>query len=120
MAVIFSANRETVLWEWEENGLLPYARIICTQELGSKTECIEKLLTFGYDRRNVLMVGDAPGDYGAAVRNMVRFYPIIVKRESECWKDIAENCLHSIVRGTFTSAQQIALIEAFERSLQVK
>ena len=33
------------------------------------------------------MVGDAPGDKAAAELNGVRYYPILVRREAESWRE---------------------------------
>ncbi len=54
--------------EWAEHGIASYVQAICGQEVGSKTETLAACQgTYAAD--NVLMIGDAPGDYKAAVAN---------------------------------------------------
>src|SRR3972149_2069292 len=48
--------------EWNEHGIASYVQAICGQEIGSKKET----LAAGkgkYAPENILMIGDAPGDY---------------------------------------------------------
>jgi len=46
------------------------------------------MLQFGYDKRKVLMVGDAPGDSDAAQKNGVYYYPILVNHEKDSWAEL--------------------------------
>ena len=34
------------------------------------------------------MVGDAPGDYDAAAKNNVCFFPILVRKEEQSWRKL--------------------------------
>ena len=87
VAIVSSANPAAVLTEWEKHGLLEHTDIVLTQNIGSKEFCISELLKKGYDNKNVLMCGDAPGDLKAAESNNVYYFPILVKKETESWQD---------------------------------
>ena len=69
IAIVSSANEKAVLDEWNKHGLLENVDIVLTQNIGSKSYCINKLIAKGYSRNNVLMVGDALGDLKAAEEN---------------------------------------------------
>ena len=90
--------------------------IVLAQNAGSKKSCIEKLLTFGYDRDKVMMTGDAPGDLDAAEKNGVFYYPILVRHETESWAEIGE-AGKRLKEGTFAGDYQNALIERFKENL---
>ena len=117
IAVVSSANREAVLEEWEEHGLLEYVDVIFAQDAGTKAKCIADLLELGYDRSNVVMIGDAPGDYDAATRNGVFFYPILVKKETESWKDFEENGWKHLKEGTYAGAYASQKYKQFRDNL---
>ena len=93
IAVVSSANPEAVRQEWERFGLLEMVDRVYTQEAGTKSACIRKILDDGYGVSDVLMVGDAPGDLGAARENSVFFYPILVRHEVESWSELREKGL---------------------------
>lgn len=93
IAIVSSANKQAVVEEWERCGLLPFTDIVLTQTEGSKAYCISRLLEAGYERDHVLMIGDAPGDHQAAGQNGVCYYPILVKREAQSWRQFREEAL---------------------------
>lgn len=101
VAVVSSANRDAVLAEWNDNGLLAHVDLVLSQDAGSKAACIAKLLKKGYDPHHVLMVGDAPGDRAAAKENGVYFYPILVRHEGESWQELVETALPRLREGTY-------------------
>lgn len=96
VAIVSSANREAVMEEWRRWGLLEYVDLLCCQDAGSKAHVIGTLKTHGYPPGRILMVGDAPGDRAAAAANDVWFYPILVKREEESWRELLENGLRML------------------------
>ena len=116
IAIVSSANYEAVKEEWTRFGLIDHVDIVLAQNAGSKKSCIEKLLTFGYDRDKVMMTGDAPGDLDAAEKNGVFYYPILVRRETESWAEIGE-AGKRLKEGTFAGEYQNALIERFKENL---
>jgi len=117
VAVVSSANRQAVEEEWTEQGMLDSADIVMAQDSGSKGACIAKLLEEGYAPERVLMVGDAPGDWKAAQKNGVWFYPILVRQEAESWKQFAEEALPRLLAGNFTQDYQQMLLDLFAKNL---
>ncbi len=89
IVIVSSANRSSVEEEWEVFGLRPMIDMILCQDAGSKSHCIKELKSKGYRPDHILMVGDALGDRDAAHDNGVYFYPILVKREEDSWKEFA-------------------------------
>ena len=88
IAIGSSANYAAVTEEWERCSLLSLVDCVTTQQDGSKSHCISRLIAKGYSPQNVVMVGDAPGDLNAAESNGVQFYPILVNHETESWQTI--------------------------------
>lgn len=118
IAIVSSANREAVLKEWEEHKLLDHVDIVLTQEVGSKADCIAKLLEKGYQKDHVLMVGDAKGDSDAAAKNGVYYYPILVKREKESWDRFVAETLEVFTSGNYEEYGK-KMHEEFLRNLGV-
>ena len=116
IAIVSSANYEAVKEEWTRFGLIDHVDVVLAQNAGSKKSCIEKLLTYGYDKNKVMMTGDAPGDMDAADKNGVFFYPILVKKEKESWANIGE-AKDRLQAGTFAGEYQDALKEKFVKNL---
>ena len=87
VAMVSSANRDAVEEEWGKFGLLEHTDIVLAQDVGSKAACIKEMLKFGYDPDKVVMIGDAPGDCDAAVKNNVHYYPILVNHEKASWDE---------------------------------
>ena len=102
--VVSSANPEAVRDEWRRFGLLEHVDLLCTQEMGSKAYCISRLKEKGYGA--ILMCGDAPGDEAAAVQNGVLYFPILVNREAESWKQFTEEALSRFLEGSYAGAYQ--------------
>ena len=117
VAIVSSANRKAVLDEWGKEGLLECTDIVMAQDCGSKSHCISTLKQSGYADDHVLMVGDAPGDLQAAEKNQVLFYPILVKREQESWKELAEKGLQVFLAGQYENGYEKEKIEQFWSNL---
>lgn len=118
VAIVSSANLQAVVEEWELYGLLEHVDIILAQDTGSKAYCIQKLLKKGYDKENVMMTGDAPGDYDAAKKNDVFYYPILVRHEKESWVEFKENAVTKLVKGEFAGEYQQKKVDEFLNNLQ--
>lgn len=118
IAIVSSANYEAVKEEWTRFGLLEHTDILLAQNAGSKANCIQKLLSYGYPKENVLMVGDAPGDMAAAKMNGVFYYPILVKREAKSWAEL-EDAVHKLKENTFAGEYQDALVKQFTENLSI-
>lgn len=117
IAIVSSANEKAVLDEWSHNGLLENVDIVLTQNVGSKAYCISKLIEKGYNRRNVLMVGDALGDLKAAESNEVLYYPIMVKKEKESWNRFTREALKKFVDNSYIGEYQEKVINEFKSNL---
>ncbi|SFG68527.1 HAD family hydrolase [Oribacterium sp. WCC10] len=118
IAVVSSANREAVVAEWERFGLLPYVDILCTQDMGSKAFCIGEILKKGFETKDVLMCGDAPGDEAAAAENEVSFYPILVNHENKSWKRLKDEALEKFLEDAYEGNYQKKMIEEFRENLK--
>lgn len=118
VAIVSSANRQAVEDEWELYHLLDYVDIILAQDVGSKAFCIQELLKKGYDKDNVLMVGDAPGDYDAAKKNDVSYYPIMVKHEKESWREFRDIAVGRLIADAYQGEYQQVKVNQFLENLQ--
>lgn len=118
VAIVSSANLQAVEEEWELYGLLDHVDIIMAQNVGSKAFCIQELLKKGYDKEKVFMAGDAVGDYEAAKKNDVYYYPILVRHEKESWTEFRETAVSKLVDGNFGGAYQQEKLDAFMNNLK--
>jgi len=71
---------EALKREWAEHDIEPFVRMIAGQEMGTKTEHLKFAAAGKYGANNILMIGDAPGDYKAARANGALFFPILAAR----------------------------------------
>ena len=105
VAIVSSANRDAVMEEWTQHGLLPHTDIVLAQDCGSKAHCIAEMLKFGYAPDHVLMVGDAPGDCDAAEKNGVWYFPILVGSEKASWEELQSVALDKLLSGQYAAYQ---------------
>lgn len=117
IAIVSSANEKAVLDEWSKHGLLESVDIVLTQNIGSKAYCINKLMEKGYNKTNVLMVGDALGDLKAAEENEVLFYPIMVRKEKESWIRFSKEALERFTSNSYYGEYQEKVIAEFKENL---
>lgn len=88
------------------------------QEAGSKVYCIGELKKFSYNEKNILMVGDAPGDLDAAKVNGVFYYPILVGKEAFSWERLKGEAMEKFLYGAYEGAYQEQLIQEFIDNLK--
>ena len=117
IAIVSSANEKAVLDEWNKHGLLENVDIVLTQNIGSKSYCINKLIAKGYSRNNVLMVGDALGDLKAAEENEALYYPIMVRKEKESWIRFSKEALERFISNSYYGEYQEKVIAEFKENL---
>ena len=117
IAIVSSANLQAVVEEWELYGLLDYVDVILAQDTGSKAYCISELLNKGYDRTHVMMTGDALGDYEAAKKNDVYYYPILVRHEKESWEEFQKSAVEHLLNGTYEGKYQEEKVKVFLENL---
>ncbi|MBQ7925411.1 MAG: HAD hydrolase-like protein [Lachnospiraceae bacterium] len=118
IAIVSSANRQAVVEEWERYHLLEHVDIILAQDAGTKAHCIRELVKKGYDKEHVLMVGDAPGDQDAAKTIGVFYYPILVRYESDSWREFKERAVGKLMDGTYGGAYEIKKEAEFLNNLK--
>lgn len=119
LTAVSSANGEAVETEWTKHQLKEDCRVLLCQEAGSKAYCIGEMIKKGYAKEKILMVGDAPGDRDAAVKNGVLYYPILVGKEGESWERLLTEAFPKLLEGSFDSDYQTFLIREFEQNLGV-
>lgn len=118
IAIVSSANLQAVEEEWELYGLLEHVDILLAQNVGSKAFCIQELLKKGYAPDKVMMTGDAVGDYEAAKKNGVFYYPIRVRHEKESWEEFKAEAVDRLIKGTYAGEYQQKQINAFMDNLK--
>lgn len=118
IVIVSSANLQAVEEEWELYGLLDHVDLLLAQDTGSKAYCIGELLKKGYAKDKVLMVGDAPGDYDAAKKNEVFYYPILVRKEKQSWEELKVIGVEMLLKGKYAGDYQTQKVEAFLNNLK--
>lgn len=106
LAVISSSNLSAITEEWNAYGLLDYLSVMTSQEIGTKDECIARMLERGYRKENVLMIGDAYPDVDASTANGVWYYPILTRHEGESWKELRDKYLDLFLLDRYGEVQQ--------------
>jgi phosphoglycolate phosphatase-like HAD superfamily hydrolase len=101
--------------EWAEHDLSRFVLAICGQEVGSKKESLGAAKQ--YPANHTLMIGDAPGDYKAAIANNCLFFPINPGAEEASWRRLFEEGIQRFFEGSFAGAYQERLLAEFDASL---
>ncbi|MCD7737430.1 MAG: HAD family hydrolase [Lachnospiraceae bacterium] len=117
IVVVSSANSDAVFEEWEHYGLSYYTSLLLSQNAGSKEYCISQFLDMGYEKDRVLMVGDGLDDLEAARNQGVLFYPITIRRETECWDRLQNFALDNFLDGGYAGDYAEKLIYEMESAL---
>ena len=63
------------------------------------------------------MIGDAPGDYQAAVANDCLFFPINPGHEEASWQRFYQEGIEKFLQGQFSGRYQQDLLAEFEQYL---
>jgi phosphoglycolate phosphatase-like HAD superfamily hydrolase len=101
--------------EWNEHEISRFVLAICGQEIGSKKELLA--VARQYPANHALMIGDAPGDYKAAIANHCLFFPINPGAEEASWRRLLEEGIGRFFDGLFTGAYQEQLLVEFDAFL---
>ena len=101
--------------EWAEHDLSGFVLAICGQEVGSKKESLGAAKQ--YAANHTLMIGDAPGDYKAAVANQCLFFPINPGAEEASWQRLFEEGIKRFFEGAFAGEYQERLLAEFDTYL---
>ncbi len=112
--VVSQTPCEALEREWTEHGIDGYVGVIAGQEMGTKAQCIGYAAEHGYEAGKVLMIGDAPGDYDAAVKNSALFYPINPGSEDDSWQRLLDEGLAKFFDGTYKGIYEQKLIAEFD------
>jgi phosphoglycolate phosphatase-like HAD superfamily hydrolase len=110
--VVSATPNEALHREWEEHGLDSFVAAICGQEIGTKKETLGVAAQYAPGR--TLMVGDAPGDYKAAVANKALFFPINPGAEESSWRRLFDEGIDRFFAGTFAGEYQDKLLAEFD------
>ncbi|MEE8450393.1 MAG: HAD family hydrolase [Thermoguttaceae bacterium] len=116
--VVSATPQEALTREWEEHDLVDHVVAICGQEIGTKKESLAAATKYPAD--HTLMIGDAPGDYNAAVANDALFFPINPGAEEASWNDFHDEGIERFLSGTFAGEYQAKLLAEFDEYLPEK
>jgi len=116
--VVSATPQEALQREWEEHDLAGYVVAICGQEVGTKQEHLQAAAK--YPEGHTLMIGDAPGDYKAAMANRALFFPVNPGAEEASWKRFYEEGIDRFLSGTFAGEYEQTLLAEFDRYLPEK
>jgi len=108
---------EALAREWEEHDIARYLFAIAGQEQGTKSEHIAFASDGRYDKGNILMIGDAPGDMQAAKANGALFYPINPGDESDSWRRFHDEAIHKFFAGEYSGDYEASVIAEFDTYL---
>jgi phosphoglycolate phosphatase-like HAD superfamily hydrolase len=115
LLVVSATPSDALRREWSEHGIERFVRAICGQDQGTKKQVLAVAAKYPPD--HVLMVGDAPGDYQAAVANRALFFPINPGAEAASWRNLLEEGIERFFAGTFAGEYQEQLLADFDRRL---
>ena len=101
IVVVSSTNPAALMEEWSAAGFVQYVSAIMSQHDGPKSQCIMTLIQKGYTPENIIMLGDAPGDYRASVDNDIQFFPICPRYEKESWKEFLKSIFPMFLSGKY-------------------
>ena len=114
--LVVSATPQAALQkEWANQGLLPFVQSICGQEVGTKKESLAYASL--YPKNHALMIGDAPGDYKAALANNALFFPINPGEEEASWKRFFEEGAQKFLTDEFAGDYHQELLDDFTSHL---
>ena len=116
IVVVSATPCEALEREWAEHDIAKYVEVIAGQEMGTKKEHLA-MTTGGYKENQVLMMGDAPGDYKAAQANNALFYPINPGKEEASWKRFHDEALDKFLGGNYAGEYEAKLIAEFDACL---
>lgn len=118
IVIVSATPHDAIVREWGAQNLLDHITVVAGQELGTKKECIRKAAEGKFSPDKVLMVGDALGDYTAALNNSVLFFPIIPGWEVESWGLLRTEAAERFHEGSYAGAYMDELLKKFDSVLQ--
>ncbi len=118
MMVVSAASSKGLQKDWSYAGLSDKVDFIAGQEFGEKKQQLLYAKRKGFAPEHMLMVGDAPGDYDAAVGAGVMFYPIIPGKENESWDKLRNIYFDMFTSGKYDRDVETKLYKEFEEFLK--
>jgi phosphoglycolate phosphatase-like HAD superfamily hydrolase len=115
--VVSATPQEALDREWAEHGIDKYVAFIAGQEMGSKTEHLTLAAKGKYPSENILMVGDAPGDFKAARDVSALFYPVNPGDEEASWERFHDDAIEKFFGKQYGGAYESKLLAEFDRLL---
>ncbi len=115
--VVSATPNEALAREWREHDIAKYTSVIAGQEMGTKAQHLDYATTGKYEKGNVLMIGDAPGDKKAADHIGALFYPVNPGAETESWKRFHDEAFDKFISGEYAGEYQAQLIAEFDACL---
>ena len=115
--VVSQTPLEALDREWKENNIYQLVNFLAGQEHGTKTEHIALAAKGKYPDNKILMIGDAPGDFQAAKKNGVLFFPVNPGHEERSWEKFLTEALGKFFDGSFAGDYEAELIREFDRYL---
>lgn len=115
--VVSQTPEEALVKEWNLHHLHGYVDLIAGQELGTKAEHLRIAAVGKYEPHRVLMIGDAPGDHAAALKNRACFFPITPGCEETSWERFCAEAYGKFLAGTYAGAYERALTDEFSAAL---
>lgn len=113
LIVVSGTPGEALVREWEEHDISRYVRVIAGQEMGKKSQHLSWAAGGKYAPGRMLMIGDAPGDLGAARAVGALFYPINPGHEEESWERLHREALDRFLNGTYAEGYEDELVARF-------
>ena len=101
--------------EWAEHNIGGFVQAIYGQEAGNKKQILSAAQSYPQDKR--LMIGDAPGDYQAAMAGGCLFYPINPGQEEASWRRLHDEAVGRFFAGTFAGEYQQQILDEFDSYL---
>ena len=118
--VVSQTPTEALEREWMEHGIRDQVRLIAGQELGSKSEHLQRAARGKYEPGRMLMIGDAPGDLKAARAAGALFFPVNPGAEERSWERLFGQGLDRFFEGNYAGDYEAGLIREFDGCLPDK
>jgi phosphoglycolate phosphatase-like HAD superfamily hydrolase len=115
--VVSATPQEALEREWAEHDITKFVAFIAGQEMGSKTEHLTLAAKGKYAPENVLMVGDAPGDFKAARDVGALFFPINPGDEEASWERFLGEGIDKFFAKQYAGTYEAKLLAEFDRLL---
>lgn len=116
--VVSSANKATVIREWQHVGLANKVTQFYTQEDGSKASCLKEIEGKGYDKNHILFIGDADLDFMAARNNNLLFFRINYQEEEASWSKLINHVYEDFKNQTYIYDVEYLLDDSLEKALK--